>query len=156
VTGDTIFNVLKMAELETDANDRPTFLPKILATTVLKNPYDDIVPRITAEEKRIQLERIHQAQQEEALRKAKKPKKYPRLCMGDKCRVKALLSFDDEPEEDIVGGRGIQSSHDVLHDKRLAKESALSVEQLVAQDACLCLLKSQRVETTGRNEAQGA
>ena len=45
VVGDTIFNVLKMNELETDDQDRPLFPPKILSISILSNPFDDIQPR---------------------------------------------------------------------------------------------------------------
>lgn len=47
--GDTIFNLLKLGELETDADDRPLYPAKIIKTTVLANPFDDIVPRETEE-----------------------------------------------------------------------------------------------------------
>lgn len=46
VTGDTIFNVAKVAECETDENDRPMHsLHRILKTEVIYNPFDDIVIR---------------------------------------------------------------------------------------------------------------
>jgi peptidyl-prolyl cis-trans isomerase SDCCAG10 len=46
ITGDTIFNVMKVAECETDEDDRPVHaLHRILKTEVLFNPFDDIVPR---------------------------------------------------------------------------------------------------------------
>lgn len=45
VTGSTIFNVLKLNEIETGTNDKPLEPIKILKATVLMNPFDDIVPR---------------------------------------------------------------------------------------------------------------
>lgn len=45
VTGDTIFNMLKLEEGEVDHNERPMYPHKILKTEILKNPFDDIVPR---------------------------------------------------------------------------------------------------------------
>ena len=45
VTGNTLFNVLKMGELATDSDDRPLYPPRIKSVTVLVNPFDDIVPR---------------------------------------------------------------------------------------------------------------
>ena len=45
VSGNTIFNVLRMAELETDSNERPLEPPSIRKTEVLNNPFDDIEPR---------------------------------------------------------------------------------------------------------------
>ena len=51
ITGDTIFNVLKINEFEVDENDRPTFPPKIIRTEVVWNPFDDIIPREQAKVK---------------------------------------------------------------------------------------------------------
>lgn len=51
VVGDTIFNVLKIGELEVNEDERPLYPPKILSTEVVWNPFDDIVPRITEVEK---------------------------------------------------------------------------------------------------------
>lgn len=45
VTGDTLFNMLKLEDGEIDANERPLFPYKIIKTEVLLNPFDDIVPR---------------------------------------------------------------------------------------------------------------
>lgn len=45
VTGDTIFNMLKLEDSEVDQNERPMYPQRILKTEVLLNPFDDIVPR---------------------------------------------------------------------------------------------------------------
>ena len=45
VTGDTIFNVLRMGEAEVDGNDRPIDPIKVLSIEVLWNPFEDIIPR---------------------------------------------------------------------------------------------------------------
>lgn len=45
VTGNTVFNVLKMGELDTDADDRPLYPPVIKSVTIVTNPFTDIVPR---------------------------------------------------------------------------------------------------------------
>lgn len=45
VVGPTIFNVLRVGDLEVDASDRPLEPPKILGMEVLALPMDDIVPR---------------------------------------------------------------------------------------------------------------
>jgi len=45
VTGNTIFNVLKLGESEVGEDERPLFPPRILAAEVLSNPFDDIIPR---------------------------------------------------------------------------------------------------------------
>ncbi|KAI0272396.1 cyclophilin-like domain-containing protein [Gloeopeniophorella convolvens] len=58
--GDTIYNVMKIGAMELDDNGRPLYPPKIKSVRILENPFDDIVPRITAEEKRVQ-QRARQA-----------------------------------------------------------------------------------------------
>lgn len=47
IEGPTFFNLLKISELETGAEDRPVSdpLPKINSVIVIENPFDDIVPR---------------------------------------------------------------------------------------------------------------
>lgn len=45
VTGDTVFNLVKIGETETDKQDRPLYPPKIISAEVLWNPFDDIQPR---------------------------------------------------------------------------------------------------------------
>lgn len=92
--GDTIYNVMKIGAMELDDNGRPLYPPKIKSVRIIDNPFDDIVPRITAEEKRAQ-QRARQAvirEREEAARRkgAKKDTK--------------LLSFGadaEEGEEDV-------------------------------------------------------
>jgi peptidyl-prolyl cis-trans isomerase SDCCAG10 len=90
--GDSIYNVLKIGEKELDSNERPLYPPKIKAIRIVDNPFPDIIPRITAAEKRAQQRAREEAQKEreEAARRK-----------GAKKDVK-LLSFgaDEEAEEE--------------------------------------------------------
>ncbi|KAI0313196.1 cyclophilin-like domain-containing protein [Amylostereum chailletii] len=52
--GDSIYNVMKIGAMELDDKGRPLYPPKIRSIRIEENPFDDIVPRITAEEKRAQ------------------------------------------------------------------------------------------------------
>ena len=45
MTGETLYNMIKLDEGEVDANDRPLHPPRIIRAEVLLNPFDDIVPR---------------------------------------------------------------------------------------------------------------
>lgn len=45
VVGDTVFNVVKMGELDTDADDHPIYSPMIKSASIVNNPFPDIVPR---------------------------------------------------------------------------------------------------------------
>lgn len=90
VAGDTLFNVMKMTELEVDENERPLYPPRIKRTEVVLNPFDDIIPRISAKEKKM-AKLMEQKKLEEA-EQAKKKKK------GLKKQLN-LLSFGEETEE---------------------------------------------------------
>jgi peptidyl-prolyl cis-trans isomerase SDCCAG10 len=47
VVGDTIFNLLRMGELEVDPKtDSPLYPPLIIDTDVILNPFKDIIPRV--------------------------------------------------------------------------------------------------------------
>ncbi|KAK3814414.1 MAG: peptidyl-prolyl isomerase cwc27 [Benniella sp.] len=109
VAGDTIFNVLKIGSLEVDSDERPIYPPKVTGCTIVVNPFDDIVPRITRRE--LEAARLKEL---EAQKKVEKPKKMKKNV--------ALLSFaDDAPDMTADQGdttikRKIVSSHDVLED----------------------------------------
>ncbi|KAI1905318.1 hypothetical protein AGOR_G00014860 [Albula goreensis] len=106
VTGDTVYNMLRLAEVECDSNERPLNPHKIRSTEVLHSPFDDIVPR--------------------EIKKAKKDKEKDE---GKKSQSKAtknfsLLSFGEEAEEEeemvnkvsqTMKGKS-KSSHDLLKD----------------------------------------
>ncbi|NXX97711.1 CWC27 protein, partial [Centropus bengalensis] len=106
VTGDTIYNMLRLAEVEVDKEERPLIPHKIRSSEVLFNPFDDIVPRLG--------------------RKLKKDKPEEET---KKSRVKGtknfnLLSFGEEAEEEeeevnrvsqSMKGKS-KSSHDLLKD----------------------------------------
>ena len=114
ITGDTIYNVLAMNELETNG-EVPVYPPKILGTQVLHSPFDDIVPRSIAP------------------RKAEKPKKSDRKKLRKKNT--SLLSFGEEADKEETeldtvlasdsSSRGVVSSHDLLvDDETLLKDAA--------------------------------
>ncbi|CAJ1972014.1 unnamed protein product [Sphenostylis stenocarpa] len=108
VTGDTMYNLLRLGEVETDKNDRPLDPPKILSVEVLWNPFEDIVPRTLQKP-------LTQA-------KADTENKEPRKKGVKKLN---LLSFGGEAEEEEKVAsvkQKIKSSHDVLNDPRLLKE----------------------------------
>ncbi|XP_078428910.1 cyclophilin-like peptidyl-prolyl cis-trans isomerase family protein [Wolffia australiana] len=115
VTGDSIFNLLRIGEVETDKNDRPISpVPRINSVEVLWNPFDDIVPR-----------RVPEAE------KGPPPEK-------KETKIKAvknfkLLSFGEEAEEEekelASVNKKIQSIHDVLNDPRFIKAEVEETEQ---------------------------
>lgn len=106
VTGDTVYNMLRLAEVECNNEERPLNPHKIRTAEVLHSPFDDIVPR--------------------EMKKAKKEKEKDD---GKKSQSKAtknfsLLSFGEEAEEEeemvtqvsqTFKGKS-KSSHDLLKD----------------------------------------
>ncbi|XP_061589871.1 spliceosome-associated protein CWC27 homolog [Cololabis saira] len=106
VTGDTVYNMLRLAEVECDQQERPLKPHKIRTAEVLHSPFDDIEPRET-----------------------KKSKKEKEKEEGKKSQSKAtknfsLLSFGEEAEEEeemvaqvsqTLKGKS-KSSHDLLKD----------------------------------------
>ncbi|KAG4076626.1 hypothetical protein HA402_001913 [Bradysia odoriphaga] len=114
VTGDTVFNMLKLEEGIVDHNERPMYPHKILKAEILLNPFDDIVPRVTGREEK----------KEKKQKREKGVKNF------------GLLSFGDEAEEDEeqtnefvqkVAGKA-KSTHDVLDDPKLSKETGTFVK----------------------------
>ncbi|CDZ96204.1 Peptidyl-prolyl cis-trans isomerase [Phaffia rhodozyma] len=91
--GNTIFNVLKIGQLETDKQtERPKYPPKIKSIVILDNPFDDIVIRITAEERRKQEARRREREKEEKERRE--------AGIGKKKKNTKLLSFGEEAGEE--------------------------------------------------------
>ncbi|KIJ55509.1 hypothetical protein M422DRAFT_41463 [Sphaerobolus stellatus SS14] len=87
--GDTIYNVLKIGQLELNG-ERPIYPPKIKTVKILENPFDDIIPRITAAEKRAQqLAREQSTREREEAARKKTIKKNTKL-----------LSFGEDAEQE--------------------------------------------------------
>ncbi|KAJ3782154.1 cyclophilin-like protein [Lentinula aff. detonsa] len=97
--GDTFYNVMKIGELELDA-ERPVYPPKIKGIRIIENPFPDIIPRITAAEKRAQ-----QRARDESL---KEREEYERR-KSTKKNVK-LLSFGTD--------EGIEEEESVMFKKK--------------------------------------
>ncbi|KAH9275051.1 hypothetical protein BASA83_002765 [Batrachochytrium salamandrivorans] len=120
IVGDTIYNLLKIGELEIGSDERPIYPAKILNTHIMSNPFDDIIPRTTAEDRAAVLEReaAQLAKEQDALR----PKSKKNL---------SLLSFGEEAEEttEIVRSKHkILSMHDAIDDdSRLVKQAAVEI-----------------------------
>ena len=85
--GDTIYTVAAIGEAEVDEQDRPCCdpRPRILSTEVLWNPFDDVVPRTTAEERA-----ARRAREEKERRAAEERASKPGLVA---VRDNKLLSF---------------------------------------------------------------
>lgn len=135
VTGDSLYNLLRLGEVETDKDDRPLDPPpKITSTEVLWNPFEDIVPR--------GLIKKSSEQASGTDNKDTKKKGVKKL---------SLLSFGEEAEQEekelAAVKQKIKSSHDVLDDPRLLKgdksnEDMNSEKAQIAKDLKLSIRDS--------------
>ncbi|XP_030624725.1 spliceosome-associated protein CWC27 homolog [Chanos chanos] len=105
VTGDTVYNMLRLAEVECDSEERPLNPHKIRSTEVLHCPFDDIEPR-------------------EIKVKKEKSKDEGKKAQSKATKNFSLLSFGEEAEEEeemvnqvsqTMKGKS-KSSHDLLKD----------------------------------------
>ncbi|POI33200.1 hypothetical protein CIB84_003048 [Bambusicola thoracicus] len=106
VTGDTIYNMLRLAEVEVDKEERPLSPHKIRSSEVLFNPFDDIVPRPNRKLKK------EKPEEEDKKAKVKGTKNFNLLSFGEEA---------EEEEEEVnrvsqsMKGKS-KSSHDLLKD----------------------------------------
>lgn len=116
VGGSTIYNVLSLADVEISSTepDRPVYPPKLLRAEVIHHPFKDLVPRITPAERQAQQEArtLASLRQGTMERQRKRSKKNT-----------TLLSFGEDEDVPLVTEKKPMSSHDLLHDKRLSKET---------------------------------
>ncbi|XP_067643740.1 spliceosome-associated protein CWC27 homolog [Eurosta solidaginis] len=108
VTGNTLYNMLKLEEGLVDHNERPMYPQKILRTEILSNPFEDIVPRKLAKEEK----------KEKTKKREKGVKNFGLLSFG------AEAEEDEEETNEFVqknAGKA-KSMHDVVDDPKLSKE----------------------------------
>ncbi|KAF8554301.1 cyclophilin-like protein [Imleria badia] len=123
IVGDTLYNVLKIGEMgtystysvanirtikktviELGENEKPVYPPKIKSISIVDNPFPDIIPRITAAEKRAQQRAREAAQREREEAERRK---------GAKKNVKLLSFGDDEEVEAEDGEPVVQKKKDI-------------------------------------------
>ncbi|KAK9073869.1 hypothetical protein SSX86_006463 [Deinandra increscens subsp. villosa] len=111
VTGDSLYNLLNMGDIETDKDDRPVDSPpKILSIEMLWNPFDDVFPRASSA-KSLPSSTMETGNKDT---KKKATKKLNLLSFGEEAQ---------EEEKELAAVKiKIKSSHDVLNDPRLLKE----------------------------------
>lgn len=101
VGNNTLYNVIRISEVEVDPNDRPLILPRILSCEIAENPFEDIIPReISKPNPQLSI-----------------PAQKPQL------KSKVLISYDEEDLPTAPKAK-ILSSHDVLNDPYLSTQTA--------------------------------
>jgi len=118
VTGPTLYNMIKLQEVEIGADDKPLYPHKIIKAEILSNPYDDIIPR--------QLKKPTKEKEEDKKVKSK----------SKATKNFSLLSFGDEAEKDEdqakkaskkFSGKS-KSSHDLANDPNLLSVTAMETD----------------------------
>lgn len=130
VVGNTLFNMLRLGEGETDENEKPLVTHKITGCVLLNNPFPDIVPR----------QKLVERKTKKVLKEEKKEMK----------RNLGLLSFGDEAEEEeeelLAANSQLKSksksAHDILSDDKLSKEPAVRPEELQLENSLIDSEKS--------------
>ncbi|XP_048359522.1 spliceosome-associated protein CWC27 homolog isoform X2 [Sphaerodactylus townsendi] len=84
ITGDTIYNMLRLTEVEIGSDERPVNPHKIKSTEVLFNPFDDIIPRTS--------KKLKKEKPVEEVKKAKSK--------GTNDKANAVPNSDEDEEED--------------------------------------------------------
>ena len=108
VTGDTVYNMIKLEEGVIDADERPKYPHKIIKTVVLNNPFEDIEPRMVAKKEK----------KDGGKKREKGVKNFGLLSFGEEAE-----GDEQETEEFVkkISGKS-KSTHDVLDDPKLSKE----------------------------------
>uniref|UniRef100_U5EY38 Spliceosome-associated protein CWC27 homolog n=1 Tax=Corethrella appendiculata TaxID=1370023 RepID=U5EY38_9DIPT len=121
VTGETVFNMTKLADGEVDEYEKPIYCHKIIKTNVLINPFTDIIPRQNYKQE----EPKHK--KEKHSKKEKGVKNFGLLSFGEEA--------NEDEEESLMNKKftGMKSTHDVLTDPKLSKES-YAAEKLQNQE----------------------
>ncbi|XP_071500578.1 spliceosome-associated protein CWC27 homolog [Diadema antillarum] len=118
IVGDTLFNAMKLGEVEIGEDDRPLYPPKIKSAQVLANPFDDIEPRQLKKSK-------NDKEEKKSKSKSKATKNFSLLSFGEEA---------EENEEEIsVASQAMKnkskSMHDLVDDPRLSSVPAVEQEQ---------------------------
>ncbi|VDD84004.1 unnamed protein product [Mesocestoides corti] len=143
VVGNTLFNMLRLADVEVIKGDRPTRLHRILKTMVVLNPYDDIVPR------RLRSKKSKEETETDVQPTAKATKNFSLLSFGSEAEEEEQVISEVEQK---LRSRG-KSAHDLANDARLSKETVLISEadaQAAAETAAL--LEAEAEERRRRRE----
>nr|XP_039270718.1 spliceosome-associated protein CWC27 homolog [Styela clava] len=125
VTGDTVYNMVRLGEVDVDENERPLNPPMIKWTKVLANPFDDIEPRVEPERNRKKKDDKTKAKSQ-----SRATKDYKLLSFGDEAEF-------DEEESIELSFKGSKSSHDLAKDPKLSAAPAISkLEENDNEETC--------------------
>lgn len=128
VVGETIYNLVRMGELDVEpGSERPLNAPIILRTQVLLNPFDDIIPRELEE---VRLRRL----KANLDRKPESKDRRPAISLGTSKKTLSFDYDDDETGEETLTSRTFKakSSHDLLLNDPTLCRQAISLQGAAA------------------------
>jgi len=122
ITGDTIFNLMRMADLEVDKEDRPVICPVIKSVEALNHPFTDMVPRTL----RALAVKGHEAEPKVVAK--------PKIKANTNKRQIACADTEDSEEDSQPPAKigKIKSAHDVVNSSTLSRETAYDKKQVSA------------------------
>ncbi|XP_041326631.1 spliceosome-associated protein CWC27 homolog isoform X2 [Pyrgilauda ruficollis] len=151
VTGDTIYNMLRLAEVEVDKEERPLSPHKIRSSEVLFNPFDDIVPRPNRKLKK------DKPEEDSKKSKVKGTKNFNLLSFGEEAEeeeeeVSRVSQDEEEYDEDADSVEDEAASHERFQIKeRIAKKLKIDTSENTKQQLQEEETKTER-KTTSRSE----
>ncbi|XP_065262933.1 spliceosome-associated protein CWC27 homolog isoform X2 [Emys orbicularis] len=122
ITGDTIYNMLRLTEVEIDKEERPFNPHKIKSSEVLFNPFDDIIPRTNKKLKK------DKPGEEVKKSKSKGTKNFNLLSFGEEAEeeeeeVNRVSQEEEEEDDDSDNEEGEMDSDEKYQVKeRVAKK----------------------------------
>ena len=110
IVGETLFNLLKIADTDLDENERPIFPPKILSIKILEHPFDD----------------LNYSKQRKQTKESNKVEETKRIIIKNR----NLLSFDQPDEHDTLQSTDSSTSSLPKSANQLSNQSTKANEKL--------------------------
>mmetsp|Transcript_37843 Transcript_37843/g.87885 ORF Transcript_37843/g.87885 Transcript_37843/m.87885 type:complete len:508 (+) Transcript_37843:13-1536(+) len=139
VVGETVYNLVRISEVQVDKNDRPLDPPRVVRAELTWDPFGDLEPRVTP------VPPVADRPVEEQHRRAPVHNK----------RVLSFATADSEDEKDNAGAEaagGGKSAHDLLNDPKLSKKVAYPDTVTKSAHLSSCVRKEEAARRAGRSE----
>lgn len=136
VVGQTIYNLVRLTEVEVDKNERPVDPPRVLRAELTWDPFGDLEPRFVPAP--LPVKQGNEKHRREAIKN------------------KRVLSFGDDEEdgsEDDAPAFGkARSAHDVLKDPKLLKDAAYPNASASSREAKADAKRPSKVQVSDKKD----
>lgn len=136
VVGQTIYNLVRISEVEVDKNDRPVDPPRIVRAELVWDPFGDLEPRYKPPP-------MITSRGEQEHRRAP-------------VHNKRILSFEADEEDQEEAVTKVKSAHDVLDDPKLLKTTAYPQEVVSGKKRVLEPAKASKEQVAAAARAAAA